>query len=181
MTDIVYPIAAIRDDGATIVAHTPDEAIGFRSLHPGVKHRHHYDIHVIRSGGVTIETQIDRCEWIVRDDFGAVVDIHDLPSGDRRRGWYQTRIEMAQEAAARGLPIPRTGKRSRYRRGFRAFAKNMAMRAAEAALDGDLDDWGIAHMNVGRRRVGTLPKVCDDVAWRSGRRSWKYSRDTQWR
>ena len=84
-------------------------------------------------------------------------------------------------AAERGLPIPGTGRSHRYSRGYRSFRVNASMRAAEAALDGDLADWGVAHMHVGRTRRQDLPQVWDDVAYRWKRRSWKEVRATQWR
>jgi hypothetical protein len=182
MNDLTYPLIAIRDDGETIVAHTEDEARALRRLRPQATHVNSYRVFVGFRGGLPVhEVRTDRSEWIVRDDAGRVVHGAELPDFDRGVGWYGRRLRLAQEAADRGLPIPGSGKRSRYRRGFRAFRINTAMRAAEAGLAADLDEWGVSHMHVGRTRSHLLPQVCDDVQWRSNRRCWKDTRSTRWR
>lgn len=183
MPDFAYPLIAIRNDGATITAYTPEEASAFNRLRPGRHHveRIHYIAVMGRDGPVWRESTV-RHEWIIRDDHGRIVLHEDLPSTDAPRGgWRRRRLVEAQEAAERGLPIPRTGRRHRYSSGYRAFRTNIAMRAAEAALDQDLADWDIATAKVGRRRAHDLPQVRDDVEWRSGRRCWKDYRGTQWR
>lgn len=174
MTDFVYPLAAIRDDGATLIAETPEEAIRFNHLRPGPKHAQAYTRYDGSLGFI-------RHEWIVRDAEGRTVLHEDLPRQERRPGWYGRRIATARAAAEKGLPIPGTGKSRRYSSGYRSFRVNTAMRAAEAGLAGDLDDWGVSHMHVGRTRRHDLPQVWDDVAYRWKRRSWKDTRATQWR
>lgn len=183
MPDFTYPLVAIRNDGTTITAHTPEEACAFNRLRPGHCHveRILYIAAMGRDGPIWRESAVHH-EWIVRDDHGRIVLHEDLPSTDApRSGWLRRRLVEAQEAAKRGLPIPRTGRRRRYSSGYRAFRTNIAMRAAEAALAHDLADWEITIPNVGRRRAHDLPQVWDDVEWRSGRRCWKDYRDTQWR
>lgn len=183
MTDLAYPLAAIHDDGTTIIAATPIEAAAFNRLRPGPKHVDSIMwIAAIGREGPIWRTSTVRHEWIVRDHHGATVLHEDLPSTDApRRGWLRRRLVEAQDAAARGLPIPGTGARRRYSSGFRGFRTNIAMRAAEAALADDLVDWGVANARVGRVRAHDLPQVWDDVAWRANRRSWKDARRTQWR
>lgn len=174
MTDFTYPLAAIRADGTTIIATTPDEAVAFRRLNPGPMHAEgQYDWQ-----GRLIHF---RHEWIVRDHHGRVVLHAELPDDRIRTPWYARRLALAQAAAERGLPIPGTGSRRRYSSGYRAYRTNMAMRAAEAALADDLADWGVPDVRVGRRRAHDLPQVWDDVAYRTGRRSWKLNRLTRWR
>lgn len=183
MDDHAYPLIAIRDDGRTIVADTPDEAIGlFRNLRFG---EHHVDrISHERygaNGSIILSETVIRSEWIVRDDEGNTLSAHDVPQAKRQyRGWSARRLAAVRHAAENGLPIPgiRRWRRTRY---FRRFAKNIAMRAAEVALDQDLEDWDVAHMDVGRRRVPELPKWGDDLGCRSRPRSWKDQRRTQWR
>jgi hypothetical protein len=183
MNDLVYPLVAIREDGLTCIADTPEEASEFNHLRPGPKHVEAYSyIQRITSQGAVWGESVTRWKWIVRDDAGRVVLHEDLPRFDKpRRGWFTKRLVAAQAAAERGLPIPGTGSRRRYSSGYRAFAVNISMRAAEAGLAADLDDWGVGHMNVGRRRSHRLPKVWDDVAYRSDRRCWKQHRSNRWR
>lgn len=76
--------------------------------------------------------------------------------------------------------VPGTGRLRPYGQGYRSFRINIRMRAAEAALQEDLDDWGVLHMKGGRRRAASLPQVWDDVPWRCGHRSWKEHRRTRW-
>lgn len=182
MNDLTYPLVAIRDDGETIVAYTEDEARALRRLRIQPTHVHSYRVFVGFRGGLPVhEVRTERSEWIVRDDAGRVVHHAELPDFERGIGWYGRRLRLAQEAAERDLPIPGSGKRRRYGNGFRSFRINASMRAAEAGLAADLDDWGVGHMRVGRVRSHLLPQVCDDVPWRSNRRCWKESRRTRWR
>ena len=175
MTDLAYPLVAIRDDGRTIIARTPEEAADFNRLRPGPKHAEAYTTYDGKLG-------FTRHEWIVRDHHGRVVLREELPCKDGgRTGWFTRRLNAARNAADRGLPIPGTGARRRYSSGYRGFAVNISMRAAEAALADDLADWGAPHARVGRTRSHDLPQVWDDVAWRGDRRSWKDHRATQWR
>lgn len=183
MTDFVYPLVAIRDDGETIIARSPDEAAAFNRLRPGPRHVQGFMWISGRSpAGPVWRESVTRHEWIVRDHLGAVVLHEDLPRTTApRHDWLRRRAIEVQKAAERGLPIPGTGRSVRYSRGYRAFRKNVAMRAAEAALDDDLEAWGIPHARVGRRRVPGLPQVWDDVPWRADRRCWKDYRSAQWR
>jgi len=175
MTDLAYPLAAIRDDGTTIIAATPLEASAFRNLNPSDRHVHAYV-------GFDGRTRVDRSEWIVRDDLGRTVLREDLPDfRPTRVGYFGRRAAAVRAAAERGLPIPGTGSRRRYSSGYRGFRCNLAMRAAEAALADDLADWGVPDARTGRVRTHLLPQVWDDVAWRGDRRSWKDHRRTQWR
>lgn len=175
MHDIAYPLVAIRDDGTTIIAATPDEAVAFNQLRPGTHHVHAYL-------GFDDRLRFDRTEWIVRDHFGRIVHQAELPHEDRpRRARLQRRLDAVRDAAARGLPIPGTGPRRRLSRGYRGYRTNIAARAAEAALAADLADWDVEDVRVGRARNHDLPQVWDDVDWRRGRRSWKDQRRTQWR
>ncbi len=183
MPDFVYPLVAIRDDGTTITATSPDEAAAFNRLRPGRQHVHGFMwISAIGPSGPIWREQVTRHEWIVRDDHGATVLHEDLPRTDApRMGWLRRQLRDAQDAAARGLPIPGTGRRRRHSAGYRSFRTDLAMRAAEAALAGDLADLGFEGMRVGRTRAPELPQVWDDVPWRSRRRCWKDYRATQWR
>ena len=183
MNELVYPLIAISDAGATYIADTPEEASEFNHLRPGPKHVEGYSyIERITSTGAVWGESVTRWEWIVRDDIGRVVLHEDLPRFDKpRRGWWNKRILAAQAAEKRGLPIPGTGARRRYSSGYRGFAVNIGMRAAEAGLKADLEDWGVGHLNVGRCRSDDLPQVWDDVAYRSDRRCWKEHRRNQWR
>lgn len=182
MTYPTYPLAAIRDDGITVLAYTEDEARGFRRLHADVAHVHHYEAFAgFRDGEPLYETRTDRHEWIIRDDEGRIVQHAELPDFERGVGWMGRRLRLAQAAAERGLPIPGSGKRRRYGAGYRLFRINTAARAAEAALSTDLKDWGVSHMKVGRVRTHLLPQIWDDVPWRSNRRCWKDNRRTRWR
>jgi len=125
---------------------------------------------------------VTRHKWIVRDHHGAVVLQEDLPCNTiRRESWMRRRIRVAQEAEARGLPIPGTGRSVRYSRGYRDYAINIAMRSDEAALDADLAEWGVGHLRVGRKRALDLPQAWDDVYYRRDRRCWKDRRANQWR
>lgn len=183
MTDPTYPLTAIRDNGETIVAATPIEAAAFNRLRPATHHvQSHLYITAMRSDGPVWRESVTRNEWIVRDAYGEVVHAHDLPDqGSRRRAWLMRRVDEARHAADRDLPIPGTGKKHRYSRGYRGFRTNIAMRAAEAALRDDLDNWDLANAHVGRRRSHDLPQVWDDVAYRYKLTSWKNHRNTQWR
>lgn len=175
MTDLAYPLAAIRDDGTTIIAATPLEAAAFNRLHPAPAHAQAYTSY----DGTLAFT---RSEWIVRDHFGRTVHREELPDFRARRiGHFGRRDAAVRAAAERGLPIPGTGARRRYSAGFRDFRANISMRAAEACLADDLADWGVRDTRVGRVRTHDLPQVWDDVAWRGDRRSWKDHRRTQWR
>lgn len=173
MNDIAYPIAAIRDDGTTIIARTPEEAIRLRNLRPGPKHA---DAYTAYDGTLSFT----RHEWIVRDAFGRTVHEEELPYHERGPGWRGRRAAIVSEAVARGLPIPGVGRR-RYSHNRRSYRTNISMRAAEAGLAGDLEDWGVEAARVGRTRARDLPQVWDDVAWRGSRRCWKSCRATQWR
>lgn len=183
MIDFTYPLTAIRDNGETIVAVSPEQAAAFNYLRPGPKHVESvlWISAITRAGPVWRKHTIHH-EWIVRDHHGAVVLHEDLPRTNApRHGWLRRRLLEAREAAERGLPIPGTGVRRRYRHGYRTFRFNIAMRAAEAALRDDLAEWGVPTARVGRIRSHTLPQVCDDVQWRSDRSCWKNYRRTQWR
>jgi len=183
MTDFVYPLVAIRDDGETIIATSPQDAAAFNRLRPGPQHVQGYMwVSGHSPSGPIWRESLTRHEWIVRDHYGDTVLHEDLPRSDApRRGWLRRRIMEAREAADRGLPIPGTGRRGRYSRGYRAYRTNIAMRAAEAALADDLEAWGVPHARVGRSRAYDLPQVWDDVPWRADRRSWKHYRPSQWR
>jgi len=182
MDELTYPLIAIHGDGETTLAYTEDEARALRRLRAQPSHVHSYRVFVGFRGGLPIhEVRTERSDWIIRDDAGRVVHSAELPDFDRGVGWYGRRLRLAQEASERGLPIPGSGKRRRYGRGFRAFRINTSMRAAEAGLAADLDDWGVAHMRVGRTRSHLLPQVSDDVPWRDKRCCWKESRRTHWR
>lgn len=183
MTDFTYPFTAIRANGETIIAAGPTEAAAFNRLRPGPRHVEGYLwITAMRADGPIWAERKTHHEWIVRDAYGAVVLHEDLPRTDApRRSWLRRRVIDARAAAERGLPIPGTGKGHRYSRGYRGFRVNIAMRAAEAALADDLDDWGVANARVGRARSHRLPHVWDDVAYRYKCASWKDHRTTQWR
>lgn len=183
MTDFVYPLVAIRDDGETIIATSPAEAAAFNRLRPGPQHVQGYMwISGYSPCGPIWRERVTRHEWIVRDHHGDVVLHEDLPRSDvPRHGWLRRRAMEAREAADRGLPIPRTGRKVRYSRGYRAYRANISMRAAEAALADDLAEWGVEHARVGRTRALDLPQVWDDVPWRADRRCWKDYRPAQWR
>lgn len=175
MTTPIYPIAAIRDDGTTILARTPEEALAFHRLHVWEKHVHAYI-------GMDGWLRSERHEWIMRDDHGCVLLAEDLPERPRRHiGWYERNLRRIRHAAERGLPIPLGEKRIDRARNRRAFRMNVAMRGADLALDADLAEWGVDHMQVGRMRTRKLPQVGDDIAWREPRRCWKRYRDSQWR
>ena len=183
MNDLVWPLVAIRDDGTTIVAYTPEKAASFRRLRPEIRHVHHWEaIMGSHDGEAVYVDRTARAEWIVRDDAGRVVAHDELPIVEKPRGGLlRRRADEARQAAGRGLPIPRTGRRGRWRHGWRWFSHGIAGRAADAALGHDLTDWGLEDMRVGRTRAHLLPDVGDDVAWRSDRRSWKHYRHRQWR
>ena len=175
MAHLAYPVTAIRDDGFTMVATTPEEARDFNRLRIGDKHvemsRHEWD-------GSTHYTYY---RWILRDVYGDAVDPGDLPQPIRRRPWWTTRSEAARAAAERGLPIPGTSGRRSYRWSWRSFDMNIAARAADAALDDDLAEWGVEEFKAGRRRHRKLPQVWDDVSHRHYDRNWKRSRRTRWK
>ena len=184
MIDFAYPLAAIHANGDTIIAATPDEAAAFNHLRPGPFHVRgiSYIVAICQGEAVHRETVV-RHDWIVRDAYGATVLHEDLPRTDApRHGWLRRRLLEAREAAERGLPIPGTGRRRRYSSGYRGFRRNATMRAAESGLTADLRDWGVEGVHVGRTRTHLLPRVWDDVPYRSGRRGgWKEHRATQWR
>lgn len=184
MPDYAYPLIATRHDGKTYVAHTIREAIAmFAPL--GAISDNLLDRCVTRyvtpDGHEVYEEGYRFNHVIVRDDEGRVVHDRDIPLPERaNRPRYLRRLDEKRLAAERGLPIPGTGCRrnSRY---YRRYARNITMRAQDFALELDLEEWGVEHLNVGGRRAKNLPKWGDDVPGRMRQRSWKTQRATQWR
>ena len=175
MTDAIYPIAAIRDDGTTMLARTPQEAMAFHRLHVSEMHVHAYV-------GYDDRLWRERYEWIMRDDHGQVVLQNDLPERPRlRAGWRERQIQAVRHAAERGLPIPLEERRISRARNRRSFRMNVAGRSADLALTDDLAEWDVDHLRVGRVRTRKLPQVGYDIAWRAPRQCWKQYRDSQWR
>ena len=176
MAHINYPVTAIRHDGYTIVAATPEEAASFHNLRPGNKHVERYSIF----GWTFQEDAVRYYDWILRDALGKVVQVEDLPDSPRCRPYWEQRTKAHRRAAEMGLPIPGTGHRFRGRY-YRGYNTNIAARAEEAALDADLKEWGVYDFNVGRRRNKKLPQIYDDVGHRNYDRNWKRNRRTRWK
>lgn len=175
MAHLAYPVTAIRDDGFTMVAATPEEAAAFHTLAIGPKHVEVSFSDWDYSKHTTYHT------WVLRDAYGAPVDPYDLPGRRRRSSWWASRAEKARAAAERGLPIPGTGNRRSGRWSWRSYKMNVKARAEDAALEADMKEWGVEEFNVRRRRHCKLPQVFDDVGHRHYDRNWKRSRRTRWK
>lgn len=175
MAHLAYPVTAIREDGFTMVAATPEEAAAFHNLDVGPKH-----VEVVFNDW-DYSKHITRSTWVLRDAYGDPVDPYDLPQPPRRRSWWASRAEGARQAAERGLPIPGTSNRYSKRWAWRSFDMNIKARAEEAALASDMEEWGVAEYNVGRKHNHKLPKIYDDVGHRHYDRNWKRSRRTRWK
>lgn len=112
---ILFPVIALHRDGKTVVLDNLDLLRDFvrgKSVGPEWNYTWAYDYNyrVMRYVYGEYGPQND---WILRDDAGRPVD----PPAPIcvKGGWWQRRMNEVAQAAAKGLPIPRTG----YRRGRR--------------------------------------------------------------
>lgn len=173
MTELRYPLHAIRSDG--FVHHVTDEEaarrlgrdFGLAHVEPGVS-CHDIPHHVFGAR---------RNDWIVRDDWGAIVAPGDLPERSHREPWWMRAHRAARHAASTGLPIPGTGRKTRgsHRRRIR---QGLATLAAAASTDADMDDLGMNGCRAARTRE-RIDARC--LPHRSEERCWKAQRRTQWR
>ena len=173
MTTFEYPLHAIRSDGR--VHHVPDEEAA-RRLGRGFG-LHHVDPGIIYRDMPHLVFGASRNEWIVRDDWGAVVAPDDLPTPSRRDPWWKKRHDQARHAASVGAPIPGTGRRV-YGRHRRRIQQGLQTLAATAAFMDDLNDLGLAGY-----RVARVPERVDArcLPHRSEERNWKTQRRTRWK
>lgn len=175
--NIEYPVYFIHRDGHVFVA--VDEETAAQCRIDGEKHR--TPVRRIGENGVPERTLLVEAEWIARDALGGIVAPNDIPRPRRRRGWWTRRLEEAALAAAKGLPIPGTGRNfGRTSSSYRRIGAHYGERRDNAALDVEIAEAGLEARHVLRmRKVGPAPY--EDASWRKNQRNWKAQRRTRWK